>query len=114
PDGHLLSWSADKTLRLWDAQTGAPIGPAMRHDDHVLGALVMPDGHLLSWSWNTLRQWDASWPAGSIFAVACSLLPDKEMNDVLDRYHLRKSDPICQSPQNIPLPDWYKIERVPD
>jgi isoleucyl-tRNA synthetase len=28
----ILSWSFDGTLRLWDAATGAPIGPAMKHD----------------------------------------------------------------------------------
>jgi hypothetical protein len=87
----------------------------MRHDDSVKGALVTPDGRLLSWSMDhTLRLWDANWPPGSIFAVACSLLPDVEMKDVLDRYHLGKSDPICQSPQNIPLPEWSNIERESD
>ena len=114
PNGDLLSWSDDKTLRQWDVKTGAQIGPAMRHDAKVIGALVMPDGHLVSWSNKTLRQWDANWPAGSIFAVACSLLPDVELHDVLERYHLGRSDPICRSPQDIPLPDWSKIERVSD
>ena len=30
----------DKTLRLWDAATGKQIGPAMKHDDAVNGAVV--------------------------------------------------------------------------
>jgi WD40 repeat protein len=115
PDGHLLSWSWDKTLRQWDAATGAQVGPAMHHEGAVTGALVLPDGHLLSWSQDkTLRRWDANWPSGSIFVIGCALLPDNEMDDVLNRYHLTKSDPICRSPQNLPLPDWSKIERVSD
>ena len=60
PDGRLLSWSNDKSLREWDAKTGAQIGTAMRHDGVVRGALAMPDARLLSWSEDkTLRQWDA-------------------------------------------------------
>jgi hypothetical protein len=59
PDGRLLSWSGDNTLKLWDVKTGDQIGPAMRHDG-VDGALVMPDGRLMSWSHDgTLMLWDA-------------------------------------------------------
>ena len=39
----ILSWSEDRTLRPWDAATGAPIGPAMEHDDSVEGALLTKD-----------------------------------------------------------------------
>ena len=36
PDGkRILSWSSDKTLRLWDAATGAAIGEPLRHEDAV-------------------------------------------------------------------------------
>ena len=31
-DRRIPSWSTDRTLRLWDAATGAQIGPAMKHD----------------------------------------------------------------------------------
>ena len=63
PDGkRILSWSDDKTLRLWDAATGAAIGEPMRHEDSVDGALFSPDGQrILSWSDDkTLRLWDAA------------------------------------------------------
>jgi WD40 repeat protein len=63
PDGkRILSWSDDKTLRLWDAATGAAIGEPMRHDGPVFGALYSPDGkRILSWSSDeTLRLWDAA------------------------------------------------------
>jgi WD40 repeat protein len=36
----ILSWSEDKTLRLWDVATSQEIGPAMKHDDSVYGALL--------------------------------------------------------------------------
>ena len=32
-EARLLSWSGDKTLRLWDVATGRQIGPAMTHDE---------------------------------------------------------------------------------
>ena len=61
-ESRILSWSYDKTLRLWDAATGAPIGPAMRHDGSVSGALFSRDeSRILSWSYDkTLRLWDAA------------------------------------------------------
>ena len=52
PDGkRILSWSLDKTLRLWDAATGAAIGEPLRHEGEVNGAVYSPDGkRILSWS----------------------------------------------------------------
>jgi WD40 repeat protein len=59
PDGRLLSWSGDKTLRLWSAE-GAPLTVLRGHQSEVKGARTLPDGRLLSWSDdNTLRLW--SW-----------------------------------------------------
>jgi hypothetical protein len=63
PDGkRILSWSDDKTLRLWDAATGAAIGGPLRHGGPVSGAVYSPDGkRILSWSDDkTLRLWDAA------------------------------------------------------
>jgi energy-coupling factor transporter ATP-binding protein EcfA2 len=58
----ILSWSDDKTLRLWDAATGQQIGPDMRHDGLVYGAQLSKDERrILSWSADkTLRLWDAA------------------------------------------------------
>ena len=39
-ESRILSWSEDKTVRLWDVATGRQIGPAMTHDGPVLGALL--------------------------------------------------------------------------
>jgi WD40 repeat protein len=58
PDGRVLSWSCDKTLRLWD-KAGQPIVVLEGHTDEVIGALVLADGRILSWSKDkNLRLWD--------------------------------------------------------
>jgi WD40 repeat protein len=65
-DGRLLSWcgdlfSADRTLRLWDGNSGACLAVLEGHTSGVLGALALVDGRLLSWSWDyTLRLWDGN------------------------------------------------------
>jgi WD40 repeat protein len=61
PDGRILSWSVDGTLRLWDGASGAP-GPVLAgHTDLVMGALMMPHGRILSWSLDrTVRLWRLS------------------------------------------------------
>jgi hypothetical protein len=78
PDGkRILSWSSDKTLRLWDAATGAAIGEPLRHEDVVKGAVYSPDGkRILSWSEDkTLRLWDVSWRGDNLFEIACNYAP---------------------------------------
>jgi WD40 repeat protein/uncharacterized caspase-like protein len=63
PDGaRVASGSADKTLKLWDASTGALLRTFKGHSKEVSSVAFSPDGiHLLSGSWdNTLRVWDAA------------------------------------------------------
>jgi WD40 repeat protein len=63
PDGRrILTASADKTARLWDATTGAPVGEPMRHEDEVVAAVFSPDGaHIATASKDgTARLWDAA------------------------------------------------------
>jgi len=50
PDGALLSWSVDGTLKVWDRETGECTGTLEGHDDHSRGTLPIPEGSLLSWS----------------------------------------------------------------
>jgi WD40 repeat protein len=59
---HILSWSEDRTLRVWDAATGREIAPAMMHAGAVNGALISADEQrIVSWSEDgTLRVWDAA------------------------------------------------------
>ncbi|KAI5118038.1 hypothetical protein M0805_009220 [Coniferiporia weirii] len=63
PDGRqIVSGSNDNTLRIWDAQTGDPVGePLTGHSSQVLSVAYSPDGrHIVSGSSDkTLRIWDA-------------------------------------------------------
>ena len=63
PDGtRIVSGSYDKTLRLWDAKSGEPIGaPLKGHESRVMSVAFSPDGtRIVSGSYDkTLRLWDA-------------------------------------------------------
>ena len=63
PDGQRLATaSRDNTVRLWDADTGQPVGdPLTGHSDWVCSVAFSPDGHRLASASadNTVRLWDA-------------------------------------------------------
>ncbi|MEG4207737.1 CHAT domain-containing protein [Microcoleus sp. Pol7_A1] len=64
PNGkRIVSGSWDKTIRLWDATTGQPLGrPLKGHEAGVTSVAISPNGKLIvSGSWDkTIRLWDAT------------------------------------------------------
>ena len=63
PNGHRLAGGVDKTVRLWDADTGQPVGaPLTGHTDAVARVVFSPDGHRLASAGGfdkTVRLWNA-------------------------------------------------------
>jgi len=61
PDARIASGSADNTLRVWDAASGACECVLEGHTEYVICVSVLPDGRVVSGSYDkTLRVWDAA------------------------------------------------------
>jgi WD40 repeat protein len=59
-DTRLATASYDKTARLWDARTGAPLRELKGHTDQVMSVAFSPDGtQLATTNVDTARLWDA-------------------------------------------------------
>lgn len=71
PDGlRVITASVDRAARMWNAETGEPVGPALRHEQSVAAAAPSPDGARIATSGHdhAARLWDASdgRPIGSL------------------------------------------------
>ncbi len=77
-DGKILSWSRDKTLRIW-SDKGEKLAVLKGHTERVNGALKLQDGRILSWSADqTLIIWSSdgeiiSILEGHIDQIKCAL-----------------------------------------
>jgi WD40 repeat protein len=63
PNGRILaSASGDNTARLWNFETGQPIGSPLQHENHVRCTSFAPDGKLLATGCqdNNAYMWDVS------------------------------------------------------
>jgi WD40 repeat protein len=78
----ILTGSTDRTARLWDAVTGAPLGNAFVHSEGVLAVAFTPDARtaVTGSQDGGVRFWDTAtgtllgpplWHEGAVWAVAC-------------------------------------------
>jgi len=57
-EGKIISGSWDKTIRIWDMNTGTPIGEPLKVHTSRITQLVVNDGKIISGSKDSIRIWD--------------------------------------------------------
>ena len=108
PDGrHIVSGSHDKTVRVWDAQTGQSItDPLKGHKDCVTSVAFSPNGrHIVSGSDDkTFRVWDAQ---------MCQTIMDPLMESCLSTSATSSNPIVLPTPihsenGNITISDFHR------
>jgi len=84
PNGQVVSCAGDKTMRVWDLESGRTISSLDGHQNRVNALAVLPDGRIVSGSGDkTVRVWDVD--SGRVVAtlkgheapvMALAVLPD--------------------------------------
>jgi WD40 repeat protein len=117
PDGKSFATaSADKTARLWNAETGAAAAPPFQHEKPVLGVVFNHDGSLLA-TWdsdNTIRAWDSVSGKLTNMLIEPSLViqylvfsPNGQKLAIGDRSTVQVWDPIAGKPSSGVLPNFF-------
>jgi WD40 repeat protein len=96
-----VSGSYDRTVRVWDAASGAELLVLRGHEDWVTAAAFSPDGtRIVSGSGsfvgerdNTVRGWFVGKDDAALVAHACARLPRDLSPQAIDRFNLDPDAP---------------------
>ena len=116
PDGkRVVTASGDQTARVWDADTGKPVGEPMTHGEQVNSASFSPDGkRVVTASYNTARVWNVFWssPArpANLIAEVCQrklrdtvrIITEADVRAARILSHERIGEDVCDDVAPVP------------
>ena len=101
PQGHIAAGCNDRTVRLWNAHTGAPTHVLKGHGGQVSSVVFSPEGDLVaSGSWDTtVKLWDLT-------TKACRKTLHGHTNRVTSVAYSPKGDQIASGSQDMTVRLW--------